>query len=475
VVFLKAVIYGRISGEEQSIYSLESQIEECKAFLVRHNHELIDIYIDEVSGKDLKRPRIQDLIDDLKKNKFDLVVTWKLDRLTRDTVDGLTLIINLFKKRHNVSYASVTEDIKTETPDDVMMLTIRLSMAQAEREKIRERTTNGLRKRAVTGKRTSSFRPYGYNIENMQLTVNLEESEIVRKIYQMYIDGFGRLKIADTLNEEGIASRDDKGWSDAVIGRLIGNVIHIGANHWKRKEDVESERIITLNMHEPIVPMELFNAAISIRERRKDGFMSKSSHEFCFSVIVKCGLCGQSFHGKTKTGTTNRNYRCYGNTRTVKCGSSDISEPKLTKLFLSYISRITMESVAPERALGGRDVEKDKKKLEKLLSDSELKKERYTKGMGAGAIPFDKFVALVADETDKQREWKAELDEINMQSPSHKKRHSDVARALENIKNNWSQMSVMEQKIILSRFFKYILIKKVDGVWEMAVSLNMDI
>lgn len=465
---MRAVIYSRISGEDQSVYSLDSQVEECKKEINHKSHELVEIYTENgYSAKNMNRPSLQRMFADLAAKKFDIIYIWRLDRLTRDTLDGLNMVVNIFRP-NGVEFASVTEDINTSTSDGYMMFTIRLSMAQAEREKIRERTTGGLRKRAMAGKRTSAQRPYGYNINEMQLTVNEVEAEIVRRIYTMYAAGNGYLKIADTLNGDGVPSRDEKGWTELILNKMLGNLNHIGANHWKRKEDPESERIVTLNTHEPIVPIELFETVVSIKERKREGHMSKSSHEFCFSVVVKCGLCGQSFHGKTKTGSTLKNYRCSGNTRDIKCGSSDISETKLTKLFLDYISKQSFTMVIPDKVIGGRDTVKDRKKLEKNLTDSELKKERYTKGMGAGAIEFDKFLQLMAEEADKQKVWQAELDELNMQTPSHKKHHSDIARAFEDININWHSNSEMEKKLIISKLFKYIIIKKEIGVWKVA-------
>jgi site-specific DNA recombinase len=473
VVSLRFVIYARISGQEQSVYSLESQISECKAFAERLGHELVETYIDDgESAKDLQRPDIQRLMDDLKKNKFDLVVCWKLDRLTRDVIDGLTLIINLFKRKHNVTFMSVTEDIKTETSDDVMMLTIRLSMAQSEREKIKERVTLGQLSRAKTGKRNSIAKPYGYDIDrDMNLTPNEEEAEIVRRIYQWYVEGHGRQKIANMLNEEGVPAPRGKIWFDAIIGVLIGNPGHIGANHWKRKEDPEEARIIVHGMHEPIVPVPLFELAVTVKARRREGDMNQSSYDFCFSSIVKCGDCGRSYHGKqltkVKHGKQTRHYRCSGKYHSNRCNASDISEIKLTKLFLDAIKNIETEAKTPENVVSGRDTAKDKKKLEKQINDSAAKKDRYTRGMGSGVIDFDKFIGLMKEENDKQKQWQAELDEINMQTPSHKKRFSDIAKYIEELGTKWDGMTVLQRKVMLSKMFKYIVIKKENGVWEM--------
>lgn len=474
---MKAVIYARISSAEQSVYSLESQVNECKRFIERLGHELIEVYIDDgESAKDLQRPDIQRLMDDLKKTTFDLVVSWKLDRLTRDTVDGLTLIINLFKKKHNVIFMSATEDIKTETSDDIMMLTIRLSLAQSEREKIRERTTLGQMARAKTGKRNNMSKPYGYNIDkDMRLTVNEEEAEIVRRIYQWYVEGHGRQKIAYMLNDEGIPAPRGKIWFDLGVGLMIGNPTHIGANHWKREVDPEEKRIIVHGMHEPIVPMELFESAVNIKGKRKDGSMSQSSYEFAFSSIIKCGECGRSYHGRMKAisqpGTRTKNYLCSGRGRSEICYASSISETKLTNLFLSYLANFKLRVEVPEKVVGGIDTAKEKKKLEKAISDSVVKKDRYTRAWGSNVIDYDKFLELMGEETEKQKAWQFELEEINMQTPTFKKKHSDIEKAIRDMGNNWNEFTVLQRKMALYEVFKYIVIKKENGTWVIAATM----
>lgn len=469
---MRAAIYVRISKEDQSNYSLISQIEECKKYIADKGHALTEVYTEDgYSAKNMKRPALQRMLADLSNKKFDIIVIWRLDRLTRNTLDGLNMVTNIFRP-HGVEFASVTEDIDTSTPDGYMMFTIRLSMAQNEREKIKERTTLGQRKRAQAGLRNTIAKPYGYNIDkSMRLTVNEEEAEVVRRIYRWYIEGHGRQKIANMLNDEGVPPARNKLWFHAIIGALIGNVTHIGANHWKRKEDPEENRIIVHGMHEPIVDRELFDSAVEIKKKRKDGDMSQSSYDFVFSSIVKCGECGRSYHGKKKATvwrTQTYNYRCSGMYRSNNCKASDISEIKLTKLFLDFIKGFDLIPAVPDKVVGGRDLAKERKKLEKLLADSIIKKDRYTRAWGSNIIDYEKFLELMGEESGKQKHWQLELDEINMQTPTHKKKHSDIAKGIEEIGSTWNRWTVLEKKMALYGIFKYIVIKKVNNVWNVA-------
>jgi site-specific DNA recombinase len=471
VFLLRAVIYSRISREDQSNYSLNAQIEDCKAYIERNAHELIEIYIDDgESAKDLLRPRIQDLMNDLKKNKFDLVICWKLDRLTRDTVDGLTLIINLFKKKHNVIFASVTEDIKTETSDDVMMLTIRLSLAQAEREKIRERVTMGQMARAKTGKRNTSAKPYGYNVgEDLSLTIQEEEAEVVREIFGWYVSGHGRNKIATLLNDRHIPSPRGSIWFELIVGNVIKNPVYKGATHWKRKADTEDKRIIVEGMHEPIISEELWNLAQKIRQRRADNDMNQSNYDFPFSTIIKCGECGRSYHGKqltkVKWGNKTRHYRCAGKYRQDSCSSSDISEIKLTKLFLDFLQKFEFKSEDMAKPLDGIDVAKEKKKLEKQIADSKTRRNNYVRAMADNKLKYEDFIMFADEEDTKTKVWQEELNQLLKHIPSTQKTRSDTMKALSYLHQQWDEMTVIERKINIQRMFHFLVIRKRDGVW----------
>jgi len=221
--------------------------------------------------------------------------------------------------------------------------------------------------------------------------------------------------------------------------------------------------------------MELFEAAVEVKKKRVEGDISKSTYDFCFTSIIKCGECGRSYHGKQKTkvkyGSRTRNYSCAGKYRSEKCQASDISETKLTVLFLDFLKVLKFAPEVPEKVIGGRDTIKERKKLEKSLADSVVKKDRYTRAWGSNIIEYDKFLELMGEETEKQRKWQLELDEINMQTPTHKKKHSDVAKSIQDMGSNWENMTVLQRKMALYKVFKYMVIKKELGVWKIAAFL----
>ena len=195
------------------------------------------------------------MLSQIKSKKFDVICVWNSDRLTRTVLDGLIMVTNMFRPA-GIEFVSYTEDIDTSTPDGMMMFTIRLSMAQRERERIAERASMGQAARARRGLRNTPTRPYGYDINaDLSLTTNEEEAVIVRQVFEWFLAGWGRIKIARTLNTTGINGEPipAKGgglWYESVITDMITNPTYIGATHYKGRNQPEEARIIVKNMYE---------------------------------------------------------------------------------------------------------------------------------------------------------------------------------------------------------------------------------
>jgi site-specific DNA recombinase len=467
---MRAVIYARISKDEQSKYSIGEQISLCQKFMEEEGHEVVEVFIDEgFSSKTMKRPALQKMLGQIKDKKFDIICVWNSDRLTRTTLDGLTMVTTMFKPA-DIDFASYTEDIDTSTPDGMMMFTIRLSMAQRERERIAERSSMGQAARARAGKRNTSARPYGYDVgEDLALTVNEEEAEIVRKIFDWYVGGWGRIKIAGVLNFEKIPANRGGKWPEKIIGDILKNITYTGAVHFKLKGDPESKRIIVPNVHEAIITKEQYNLAQFVFGRRRDNDMSQSSYDFVFSTVVKCALCGRSFHGKMKTFSDTRPhyryYRCSGKYRPESmCTSSDLVEHKLifsridTLLSPSYDDT---KKVKTDRV----DIEKERKRLEKQIAQSRERRKNYARSMGDGKMDYEEYGELVSEEKNKADKWQQELDDLPQEELTMGQTMKDIRIELERVKKNWSSMSNEIRKTSIQHLFKRIVIGKINNEW----------
>jgi site-specific DNA recombinase len=461
---MKAVIYSRISRDEQSKYSISEQVQICQKEMEAAGHEIVDIFIDEgFSSKTMKRPALQKMLSQIGQKKFDIICVWNSDRLTRTTLDGLTMVTTMFRPA-GIDFVSVTEDIDTSTSDGMMMFTIRLSMAQRERERIAERVIMGQIGRAKKGKRNSSSRPYGYDVgEDLALFINEREAEVVRKIYAWYIKGHGKNKIAGMLNEESIPTLEGSFWRERTIGDVLRNITYTGSTHFKPKN---SERIVIEHVHEAIISMETFEKAQAVTARKQEETMSQSSYDFPFSTILKCAVCGRSFHGK-KSSRGVRFYRCSGKYRQDPCFVSDIAENKLVNMLFDLSKLDLEESNTFAKEAPEKDVSKERKKIEKKLEESSNRRRNWSYAMGDGKMRYEDFSRLMDEENKRVAEWEKQLTELgnSEEKKAPVRSRKEFARQIGDIKINWSKWDHEERKEVIQNLFKRIAIAKVQGEW----------
>lgn len=225
---IPVVGYVRVSSDEQvEGFSLSAQEEKIKAFAISQDYCLVEIYRDEgYSAKDLNRPGVKILIEDVKKGKFRIGLVYRLDRLTRRLKD-LNELVDLFEK-HNIKLQSVTEPFETKTAAGRLMMNVFGGFAQFEREVISERIKLGLQKRFEQGKWVT-IPPFGYSIKDGNLVINSKEAEVVKKIYQMYLDsGFGLIELSRKLNSLGYTRRNGKKWRPSALYRILIHKVYLG-------------------------------------------------------------------------------------------------------------------------------------------------------------------------------------------------------------------------------------------------------
>ena len=223
--YLPALGYARVSTDEQARegVSLEAQQARIRAYALAKDLPLGDILVDEGrSGKDLKRPALQDLLARCDRGEVAHVIVWKLDRLTRRTRHLLSLVEDLFLAKH-IELHSVSESLDTSTPHGRFVLTLFGGLAQMERELIAERTRTALAFKRENGQPTShpplGFRPNGSRKHRM-LPIP-EELEIVRQILDLWRTGLSRRAIAAKLNEDGVPTKHGARWYHTSVGKVV--------------------------------------------------------------------------------------------------------------------------------------------------------------------------------------------------------------------------------------------------------------
>ena len=463
---IRAVVYSRVSTEEQTHgYSLDKQEEECIKLIKNAGYQFIESYIDDgYSAKDTNRPALQRMLADIMLKKFDMIVVWNSDRLSRDVIDGLTIVKTMFNK-HNIKFASVTEDIDTSTPDGMMMFTMRLLFAQRERERIGERVAMGQAKKASTGKRVSLSRIYGYDVISGKLEVNEEEAEIVRRIFDAYVyKGHGIERIAKELNRDAIKSKRSKWYAQTVKG-ILGNITYIGMNEWTPKI---GSPIITKGEHTAILKEDTYNLARTQSERRKGLEMSRSSYPYPFSSILKCGICGGRYtaNNRKKDGKRYIQYLCT-NRRPGICDAEEISGLKLEKLFFDHLRNAAVEPEPyTETPSEVKQVQKEKSRIEREIAKLERRKNNLLDDLGDKIITREDYKKKVEEINGSLIKLNQDMEVVEPKESDPTHSTAETIGLFRNLAESWDDMEPEDRKFIVQVMFKNIVIKKESGTWE---------
>src|SRR4051795_9012933 len=221
---LRCAVYTRKSSEEgleQEFNSLDAQREACEAFIASQRHEgwtlLRDRYDDGgFSGGTMERPALQRLLADIAASRIDIVVVYKVDRLTR-TLSDFARIVELFD-RHNVSFVSVTQSFNTTTSMGRLTLNVLLSFAQFEREVTGERIRDKIAASKKKGMWMGGQPSLGYDVKDRKLVVNEAEAGTVRHIFRRYRELKSVRVLASELEAEGIVSKERKAADGSSYG-----------------------------------------------------------------------------------------------------------------------------------------------------------------------------------------------------------------------------------------------------------------
>jgi len=320
---IRCAIYTRKSHEEgleQEFNSLHAQRESGEAYIASQRHAgwvaLPTDYSDGgFTGGNMERPGLEKLLADIRRDRIDCVVVYKVDRLSRSLMDFAQMIA-LFEQ-HEVSFVSVTQHFDTSTSMGRLILNVLLSFAQFEREIIGERIRDKKLATAKQGKYVGGQPFLGYDIdrERKRLIVNPAEAETVREIFESFIRTRSNLVVARELNAKGHRTKayktikngkvlGGKRWNKIYVYRVVtnrkylGEIVHKGQSYPGEHEAIlnrrlwdDAQRIMAENYH-----------ARSTKTRQKAPAL--------LTGIIRCGHCGNAM-GASHTKRRGRRYRYY--------------------------------------------------------------------------------------------------------------------------------------------------------------------
>lgn len=352
----RTAAYARVSTDhEDQLTSYAAQVSYYTDYIrSRSDLEFVNVYTDEgISGTSTaRREGFRQMIDDALAGKIDLIITKSVSRFARNTVDSLTTIRKL--KEHKVECYFEKENIRTFDNKGELLLTIMASLAQEESRSISENCVWGQRKRFSDGKVTVPFSRFlGYDRgEDGNLVVNPQEAEIVREIYQMFLDGASPYAIAKRLTERGIPSPGGKDrWYKATVTSILSNEKYKGdallqkvyttdfLTKRKKQNEGEVPQYYVEGNHEAIISAEIFELAQSELERRRKSSAPEGGGIFMSKIL--CGSCGGVYTAKVWH-STNRYRRVIWQCG-CECGTPHLMEEELRLVFVRAVNMLLAE------------------------------------------------------------------------------------------------------------------------------------
>lgn len=482
---MKAGIYIRVSTQEQAQegFSVPAQKNRNIAFCDSQGWEIYDFYIDEgISAKDMDRNDLQRMLNDARQKKFDVIVVYKLDRLTRSVLDLYKILAELDER--GIMFKSVTEVYDTTTATGRLFITLVAALAQWERENLAERVYFGMEEMASQGKRPGGTVCYGYKtIGNGNLVPDEVQSRVVQKIFDMYEKNQGIRPIQLYLESEKVPP-PKKHWSTTTINYILRNPFYIGKLRWnlrKRGKGKTHNEMIVPGKHEPIISETQFYRVQKLLDLRRSVAPVAATSDFMFSGLLRCGKCGYSMSGTSRTYKSVRTkyYACVNRQKNFKCNMPYIREDVLEKVLIDYIQKsieMYRNDIDPNEVIGDSNDDSDlekiqnlqkqlekvaerKKKFQLMYIDELISREDYIKRKEELDAEEKQILALIAELTDEE-----ESDDV------------DLIQILTDFHDTYYSLDVEERKVLCQESFKSIVLHNVyndtNGKQEIDISIE---
>ncbi len=395
---LRVAAYTRVSSDSDDQLNSFAAQNRYYAELISGKAEwcMVDIYADEgITGTSAaKREDFQRMMADCRRGIIDQILVKSISRFARNTKDCLEAVRELKELGVNVRFER--EGIDTANVSSELITAIYAAFAQKESESISGNMRWSNRRRMEAGTYLTPSIPYGYRIINKEIVIIPEQAVTIRKIFQWYLDGNSKDRIAHRLNEAGILSGQNKAWGRGGIHYILTNERYIGNSLWQKtytsdtlpttrhKNKGEHEQYYAVGTHPPIIPREIFDQAQKLLKKREVDYRRKKcpgSHPLTGKIV--CGYCGSPFRRKEYRGEIR--WVCMGHERSGKdCPITPISGKtiyeaicrlyyKLKHQSLPILEQMleTLQTIRDRRLLWSEDIVSLNKKISELSSQNQ--------------------------------------------------------------------------------------------------------
>ena len=494
----RCAVYTRVSIEasEHEFNSLDAQRESAENYIKSQKENgwviLPEHYDDDgYSGGNTERPALKRLLADVEAGKIDIILLYKMDRLSRSLLDFMKLTETL--EQHNVSFVSVTQDINTSTSAGRMMLNILMTFSEFERAVIADRVRDRVAGKKRRGKHCGGPPVLGYDVDpkNIKLIINPDEAAVVREAFILYTQYGSAKETAHRLNGMGYRT---KAWTSRknvhhggekfavdTVYRLLNNPIYIGeVRHKDQSYPGEHEAIIDRQLWDLVRELMKENAPVSAGYR-------KNNITSPFKGLLRCGHCGGAFGisyaRNNKKNSDNRRYMYYlcikdEDRAERRCPLARIPVGDIDRMILEQMARIIKTPSMLAMVYNElRSYENQKRKtIKQQQRELEAKREKLRKQMLAGGDPAELRLQF-AETEDRLARLKSQTEELGREQSVH-----DLLNTCDSIGAIWEELFPVERYRLVHLLFARIRIfsdhmimdVKTDGLKSLIRELGTD-
>lgn len=432
----RVALYIRVSTIEQAEegYSIDEQEHLLSEYCLKQNWQVVHCYADRgISGKDIKhRPALRELLNDASEKKFDMVLSWKINRVSRKLSDVLKIVDHL--EKNNVTFKSYSEPFETSTPAGKMQFQMMALIGEFERGTIAQNVKMGMNAKAKAGEWCGGI-VLGYDLitipeqftkkKRKELIINEREAQIVRRIFKSFIQGNGYKSITNQLNKEGLKTKKGNSFSVSSVRDILLNPLYVGKirynvrQNWaeKRRKNINANPILVEGIHKPIIDETTWRQVQALFESSQGKPARIYDGQYPLTGILKCPECGAGMVisrtvNTLKDGTKSRlvYYACgnWKNKGTSVCHSNTIRVDKANEYVFSRVTELISSEKMVKNIVTKLNTDRNdkinpaKKVLEQISKDLQQLERRKTK-------LFDAY----EDDIITQEDFRKRNDELN--------------------------------------------------------------
>lgn len=464
-----AGIYIRVSTFDQARegFSLREQEERLKEFCKFKRYNIYKVYQDAgISAKNDKRPAYQEMIEDVKKGKINVIVALKLDRLTRSVYDIEKLM--KFVNDYECDIDCMADESNTTTSNGRMVMRIMTSVSQNEIEKCSERTKFGMAG-AIKNGHIPNRTGLGFKRENKKLVPDPLTKDIIVRIFDLYLEGKSHQAIANIYNKEKVLGKTN--WYDSTIQKILSNELYKGdyVNGKRTKHPTYYENVI-----EPIVSKEKWESCQYQKLRNARHYERTAT--YLFTNKLKCSKCGNFLGGHATTKTNGKKYYYY-KCNTCKTYFNEIDIEKELKAFMLELAKqddLINNYYTPFIKSKLEDKTEDyKKEIKDLDKQLDRIKTAYIKGV-VKLEDFDKEIKHIEyQKSDLEKRQKGQKQYEDLSFTLNDLLIIQDIQEIEfytnpDVLNNWSNKSKEDKQKIIGKYIDNITIEKKNNKFEIS-------